>query len=234
MKTTSASVVIPAWNEEKMITTTVQAAFTIPEVDEVLVVDDGSTDRTAALAETAGAKVIRQARQSGKGAALTSGAAAAGGEILLFLDADLGASAALAGLLLGPVLAGEADMTIARFPPGQKAGFGLVKYLARWGIRLLTGWLPECPLSGQRAIRRRLLQEITIAAGWGAEVGMTIDAMRLGYRVLEVPVPFSHRATGRDWQGFRHRGRQFCGVALTLLSRLCPGSLFRRTGKVES
>src|SRR5437868_938172 len=118
------AVVIPAYNEADRIAATVAAAFTLPGVDVVLVASDGSTDGTVEAARRAGATVWRSSRNRGKAAAMTAGAAAVGNidrrdrrgpRYLLFLDADLEATAAAAGPLIEPVAAGDADMTIAVF-----------------------------------------------------------------------------------------------------------------------
>ena len=120
-------------------------------------IDDGSEDETDQLAEKAGAKVLRIFGSHGKGAALEFGAQRVeDADIVLLLDGDLGGSAAQGALLLAPVIAGDADMAIAAFPrPAGKAGFGLVKGLARWGILRLGGeFEATAPLSGQRALTR--------------------------------------------------------------------------------
>src|SRR5947209_19767443 len=119
-----AAVVIPARDEADRIAATVTAAAGLDGVGLVVVVDDGSRDGTGGLARGAGAVVLRHARNRGKAAAMQSGANAVGlvdqrerreqPRHLLFLDADLGESAAHAGSLAAPVLAGQADMTIAR------------------------------------------------------------------------------------------------------------------------
>ena len=85
----SVSVVIPAFNEEKTVAEVVEAARNSDMVTEVIVVDDGSTDSTAEVAENAGAKVIRHTSNRGKGAALRTGFKHSKGEIVAFVDADL-------------------------------------------------------------------------------------------------------------------------------------------------
>jgi hypothetical protein len=145
-------------------------------------------------------------------------------EVLLMLDGDLGSTASQGAALLAPVLAGEADMTIAAFPrPRIKAGFGLVKGLARIGIRALGGapgraLEATAPLSGQRAMTRACWEKVTpFAFGYGVEVALTVRALRSGLRVREVTTTMAHDATGRDAAGFAHRGRQFAHVARALL-----------------
>ncbi|MDI6870042.1 MAG: glycosyltransferase family 2 protein [Bacillota bacterium] len=220
------TVLIPALNEAATIAATVRAVKATGLVDEVIVIDDASEDGTGRLAEEAGARVLRRAARGGKGGALNAGLAEARGEVIVALDADIGESASEVRHLIAPVLAGQADLTIARFPRARrKGGFGLVKGLARWGIRRLTGLEMESPLSGQRAMRRAVIEDLGgFASGFGVEVGMTIDAARRGFRVREVPVRMSHRETGRDLAGFLHRGRQFLHVVRELLRRMGGGA----------
>jgi hypothetical protein len=221
----SVTVLIPAHDEAAKIAATVAAARAIPGVDRVLVIDDASGDGTAELAASAGAEVLRLHANVGKGAALDSGLAHVRdiAETLLLLDGDLGATASQGALLLGPIVRGEADMTVASFPrPKTKAGFGLVKGLARFGIRALGGaagrdFEATAPLSGQRAMTRACWDRVTpFEFGYGVEVALTVRALRAGMRVVEVVTTMSHDATGRDAAGFAHRGRQFLHVARAL------------------
>ncbi|MDR3053491.1 MAG: glycosyltransferase family 2 protein [Coriobacteriales bacterium] len=261
---------IPAYNEEKTIAQTVEAALHIAGVSQVLVVDDGSTDATAARANKAGATVVKSPRNRGKGAALELGVEALGGgaaagdalpgpppgvealdggaeehgltrqagalaealdawaaldaatqhpDIILLLDADLEATAAQAEPLLAPLLADKAAMAIALPPaPNKKGGFGLVKNLARDAIfKLGDGFEAQAPLSGQRALTWDCLQALRpFAQRYGVEVALTIRALQQGFRVVEVPVATRHRETGRDLQGFIHRGKQYLDVKRAL------------------
>ncbi len=219
---TPVSVIIPAYNEEQNIEATLRGLEGIEEIGEIIVVDDGSADRTAALAAAGGARVMELAANMGKGRAMQEGLEHAENEIIAFLDADLGETAAEVKKLLLPVLAGETDMAVGRWPKGKgRSGFGVAQGLAQWGIRRLAGFTCASPLSGQRVIKREFLAELE--EGFGVEVGMTIDCLRKGGRMQEVPVNMKHRFTGRDWQGFRHRGRQFWCVAGVLLKKFRGG-----------
>jgi hypothetical protein len=229
------AVVIPARNESDRISATVKAASSIPGVDIVVVVDDGSVDGTGAEAAHAGAIVARHARNRGKAAAMETGAEAvkaiesrqagagrsAAPRHLLFLDADLAETAAKASLLTEPVLADQADMTIAVFAAKEKrGGHGLVLGLAGAGIERATGWRPAEPLNGQRCITRAAFEAARpLAGGWGAEAGLTIDLLRQGMRIAEVQVPLAHRATGKDLASQLHRAHQFADVARALAAR---------------
>jgi hypothetical protein len=223
----SVVAVVPAKDEEDRIGATVTALRQLPQVSHVVVVDDGSSDQTAAVAEWAGqVEVVRHERNRGKAAALTTGAAHAAmlgpGAPVLFVDADLETSAANLGPLVDAVLAGEADMAIAVLPPQDRpgGGFGLVVRTAREGIARLTGWVPTQPLSGQRCLTRDALDAaMPLAPGWGVEVGLTIDVLRAGGRVVEVPCELRHRVTGRDLASQVHRARQLAGVTKALAER---------------
>lgn len=213
------SAIVPAFNEEARIGDTIRALCAIPEIHEVIVVDDGSTDRTTDKAREAGAhQVISLALNRGKGGALACGADVACGDVLCFVDADLGASATEFVKLIEPVKRGEVDMVVASFPPAKRrAGIGLVKGLAVWGIQQLSGFRSQAPLSGQRVLKRKIWEQAVCARdGFGVEVGLTVDCLRHGYTMREVPVLMVHRETGRDLQGFKHRGRQFVQVSRTL------------------
>jgi glycosyltransferase involved in cell wall biosynthesis len=234
MPSGDVAVVIPARNEADRIQDTVAAATGLPGVDLVIVVDDGSTDDTAVLAGEAGATVLRHSRGRGKAAALETGAeavrmleatdvppAARRARHLLFLDADLGATASAAGPLTEPVRAGEADMTIAVFAERvRQGGHGLVVGLSGAGIERATGWRPAQPLNGQRCLTRAAFELARpLAAGFGVETALTIDLLRAGMRVTEVEVPLAHRATGNDWRAQVHRARQLADVARALAAR---------------
>jgi glycosyltransferase involved in cell wall biosynthesis len=217
------SVLIPAHNESERIAATIAAVRSLASsrrIGEIVVVDDGSTDDTAARAEAAGADTVFRQDNKGKGAALQAAFALSSGDVLLLLDADLGESAAEAERLLVPVLSRTADMTIATFPvhPGKGGGMGLVVRLARWGIRKLTGQTMAAPLSGQRTVRREVIEEVGgFAAGWGVEIALTVTALRAGFRVLEIPTTMTHRVTGRSPAAIRHRAGQFFAAARVLL-----------------
>ncbi len=221
--------IVPAYNRADTVGATVRALFDVGAIDRILVVDDGSTDSTGAEARAGGAHVLRLPANVGKGGAVRAAAVASpDADVYLLVDADVGDSAALTGQLLEPVLDGDADMTIAVLPAaGGRGGFGAVVTLARRGVRRACGFDARAPLSGQRAVRASLLRPLMSAERFGLEVGLTVDAVRAGARVVEIELAMDHRHTGRTWRGFLHRARQGSDIVRALWPRLA-GATARR------
>lgn len=214
--------VVAAHDEADRIGDTVRALSAIEAVDEVIVLDDGSSDGTGVAARTAGASVLAIPRRIGKGGVLEHGLRLIGAAgVWLLADGDLGASASGLAVIVRPVLEGSTDLCVAVLPPQRGGGFGIVKRAAGWGIRALCGLDLRAPLSGQRAVRAECLAACRpLAGGFGVEVGMTVDAARHGFRLSEVEVPgLVHRPAGRSPAGFLHRGRQGLDIARALVSR---------------
>jgi hypothetical protein len=217
---------VAARDEAERVGATVTALRDLPGVAEVLVVSDGSGDDTAARALDAGAHCLDLPRNIGKGGALNAGLAALMGRVaervspepaaLLLADADLADSAARLDRLLAPVLAGDADLAIADLPPQQGAGgFGLAMGLARQGMVRVAGRRMSEPLSGQRAVRWEVLPALLpFAPGFGVEVAMTMDALRAGLRVVEVPVRYRPRAGGASKVSGSLRGSLRAAMAM--------------------
>jgi Glycosyl transferase family 2 len=140
--------------------------------------------------------------------------------VIVFCDGDLGESAARLGPLAEAVRSGEADVAVAAFAARAGGGFGLARAFARWAIRRRCGLRTQAPLSGQRALRAHALRDtLPFAPGFGMEVGITIDAVRAGHRVLDLELDLSHRTTGRTPAGFAHRARQLIDCIRVYLAR---------------
>ena len=215
---------VAARNEAATLERTLAALASAFPADPVWVADDGSSDGTAAVAASAGTRVVSSGRRAGKGAAMTlaarealAGASADAGTqeaVVLLCDGDLGESARRLGPLVELVRGGEADLAIAGFKTKVGGGFGLALAFARWAIRRRCGLEAGAALSGQRAVRAGALAGLLpFAEGYGMEVGMTIDAVRAGCRVAEIELELTHRATGRTPAGFAHRARQLRDIA---------------------
>jgi glycosyltransferase involved in cell wall biosynthesis len=212
---TSLLVIVAARNEADRIGATLDALrASFP--DAVLWVgDDASEDGTADVALAHGAQVVSRGRPHGKGGNVTAAAEAAlsgdqaAPELVLVCDGDLGASAAALAGLVDAVGRGDCDLAIAAFRRRVGGGFGIALRFARWAIRSRSGFEAEAAISGQRAMRAEVLRAaLPFAPGYGMEIGMTVDAVRAGYRVCEVELDLEHRATGRTLGGFVHRARQ--------------------------
>lgn len=214
------SILIPAYNEEKRIQSTISALLQ-QNYNNIIVINDGSTDGTKRIAENLSVKVIDTPGNLGKGKALEYGIKYAKEDIIVFLDADVGDTSVEIRKLIEPIEKDIADVTIAKFPQAKKkGGFGLVKALARYGIKATTGKSVYSVLSGQRAMKREVLKNILpFSGGYGLEVGMTIDILRNNYRVAEIDVNMTHNETTRDIKSILHRGRQFIDIFFTLFKK---------------
>jgi len=219
------AVIVAARNEADRIGATLGALREELPESPVWVADDASGDGTAEAAIASGAQVVSRRRPHGKGANVTAAAEAALSEqpaprLVLLCDGDLGASAAQLAPLVEAVERGECDLAVAAFSRRVGGGFGLALGFARWAIRRRCGLATLAPISGQRAMRVEVLRAaLPFAPGFGMEVGMTIDAVRAGYRLREYEVDLCHRTTGRSPAGFAHRARQLLDFTRAYLSR---------------
>jgi glycosyltransferase involved in cell wall biosynthesis len=195
--------IIPARDEAGCIAALV-AETRAQAVDEVVVVDNGSRDGTAALASRAGARVVAEPRR-GYGRACAAGAAAAAdADVLVFLDGDHSCVPAEMPALLAPIESGDADLVIGSRELGHVAA-GAMPAHQRFGNWLSTRLMNRLyglrltDLGPYRAIRRTLLAELAMREmtyGWPTE--MTVKAARRGARIVEVPVSWMPRRAGRS------------------------------------
>ncbi len=220
------AVVVAARNEADRVAATVGALREAFPAAAIWVADDASEDGSAELAMAAGAQVVSRGRPHGKGANVGAAVEAAlsvepAPGLVLLCDGDLGTSAGRLTPLVAAVETGECDLAVAAFSHRVGGGFGIALRFAHWSIRRLCGAETTAPISGQRALRVDALRAtLPFAAGFGMEIGMTVDAVRAGYRLREYEVDLAHRATGRTLAGFLHRGRQLRDFARVYLSRV--------------
>lgn len=204
------SLIIPALNEAACLPALL-AEVPRDLLYEIIVVDNGSTDETAAVARTAGARVVSEP-QRGYGAACAAGVAAATGEILVFMDGDGSFVPQELTRLVAPMVAGAADLVLGSrmgrgmvagaMPPHQRFGNVLVAWLVRrfYGVALTD-------LGPFRAIRRDLLTALQMQErtyGWPIE--MMVKAAKQQARLLEVPVTYRPRLAGQSKVGGTVRG----------------------------
>jgi glycosyltransferase involved in cell wall biosynthesis len=231
--------VVAARDEADRIAATLGALARAFPGASIWLADDGSRDATARLAAASGAHVVRSERAVGKGAAMTRAvrealrcADAPADEpsasprdpphesTFVLCDGDLGDSAAQLGALADTVARGDADVAVAAFATRVGGGFGLARGFARWAIRRRTGVETSAPISGQRALSTRALEDaLPFAHGFGMEIGITIDVLRAGHRLVELELELEHRASGRTLAGFVHRGRQLVDFVRVYLAR---------------
>lgn len=183
----SATVVIPCLNEEATIGKVVDECKSSMLVNEVIVVDDGSTDGTAAVAKRHGAKVVRHRKNRGKGAAIVTGAKAASNSTLVFVDGDImNFSSSVVEKLALPVIKGEARMCKSSYFPleGRITDFTAKPLLRHMFSDVDLGQ----PLSGQFAIRRELLLGLDITNDWGVDIAIVLLAIKAGEKIVEVNI----------------------------------------------
>ncbi|WP_056933539.1 glycosyltransferase family 2 protein [Thermococcus barophilus] len=183
------SVIIPAYNEEKRIGKVLQR---MPDfIDEIIVVDDGSEDRTSEVARELGAEVIRLEQNQGKGRAMSEGIKKANGDIIVFIDADGQHKPEEIIKLVEPIVNGEADFVIGSRLIKAQGERPLIRKISNFIttslIRLKLGINVRDTQSGFRAIRREFLPEIE-SKRYEVETEVLIKAVKKGARVKEVPV----------------------------------------------
>ena len=181
------SVIIPAFNEEETVATVVNVVKKVSCVDEIIVVNDGSTDNTESEALNAGARVINHEVNKGKGAALRTGYKEAECDIIAFIDADIyNLNSKKVEAMIKPILERKTDITKTKF---SRASGRVTELTAK---PLLNFFFPEItfeqPLSGQFAARKEILKKMDFENDYGVDVGIVIDADVLGISITEVDI----------------------------------------------
>ena len=181
------SVIIPAYNEEETVAKVIGVVKEVSFVDEIIVVNDGSTDNTESEALNAGAVVINHAVNKGKGEALYTGYKEAECDIIAFIDADIyNLTSRKVEAMIRHILEGKTDITKTKF---SRASGRVTELTAK---PLLNFFFPEIsfeqPLSGQFAARKEVLKKINFEKDYGVDVGIVIDADVLGISITEVDI----------------------------------------------
>jgi glycosyltransferase involved in cell wall biosynthesis len=209
-------IIVTAYNEADRLPDTLAALADSFPGARVLVADDGSTDGSGHAALQAGVELVRSPRTIGKGGVATMAAERVlamahepDAPVFVLCDGDLGETARQLPALVDSVREDTCDLAIASFARRAGGGFGIALGFARWVVVRLTGVELAAPISGQRAIRGSALPVLVpFAPRFGMETGMNVDAARAGLRICEIEIDLAHRATGRTFGGFVHRGRQ--------------------------
>ena len=209
-------IVVAARNEADRIGSTLAALRAVFPGSHLVVADDASSDATADVALAHGAELVSRGRPHGKGANVSAAVATMIGlasepdaPVYLLCDGDLGDSAGELRALVDAVKDGRCDLAIAMFRRRIGGGFGVAVRYAQRSIERLCGYRPMAPISGQRALSpAAMIAAYPFAAGYGMEIGITVDVVRAGLEVEEIELDLEHRATGRTLGGFVHRARQ--------------------------
>ena len=211
------SVVIPAYNEEGTVEEILRRVLAQKGVAEVVVVDDASSDGTAAAVERVArqdprVRLVRHKRNTGKGAAVRTGLAASSAEVVIVQDADLEYDPADYPALLAPIEQGEADFVLgSRYlaRSDTRRLFGLGNRLITWWFNLLYGTHLSDVLTCYKAFRRELVGASELRCdGFDFDVELPALLVRRGARVVETPIRYEARGAGqgkkiRWWVGFR-------------------------------
>ena len=214
------AVIIPALNEEEAIGDVVRM-IRAERIDEIIVVDNGSTDQTAKRAQEAGARVVSEPRR-GYGNACRAGvkALSSDAKIAVFLDGDGSDCPELIARLVDPVLAGTHDFAIGSRARGHREPGSMnpqqlfAARLAGFLINVLYGiqYSDMCPF---RAIRRDSLEQLRPSeATYGWNLEMQMRAAQIGLRILELPLDHRCRAGGQSKVSGTFRGTVFAGMRL--------------------
>jgi glycosyltransferase involved in cell wall biosynthesis len=216
--------VIPAYNEAESIGPVLERlAQTAPAGYRAVVVDDGSTDTTATVAEAQGALVVRHDVNRGLGAALRTGLLTArrlNARAAVYLDADGEYDPADAGLLLAPIKAGEADYVL-----GRRSGKHRMRLSRRIGNRVFSAllsfacgrWVRDGQ-TGFRAFSPRAIAVAEIVHDYNYAQVLTMDLLRKGIRMTEVPVSYRTRSKGRSFISLQYLWRVPLGMAREMLA----------------
>src|SRR5581483_3985658 len=201
----TVSVVVPAYNEERALPKLLTRLLEVPIVDEVGVVDDGSTDGTAAEANRVAEqnkqiRVLKQARNQGKTIAVSAGIAATRGDIVLILDADNEYDPAELAELIQPIVDDVADVVYGSRFLVRKAARVLYfyHYLANKGLTFVSNLFTNLNLSdvesGYKAFRGEIIRDMILnSSGFGFEIEVTAKLAKLGCAIYEVPISYYGR-----------------------------------------
>jgi glycosyltransferase involved in cell wall biosynthesis len=206
-KTLSLSVIIPCYNEAPTIEPVLQRVTDVGLADEIVIVDDGSTDGTREILkrieaeERPGVRILYHTHNQGKGAALVTGFAAATSDVFVIQDADFEYDPREFPLLLQPIQEGVSPVVYgSRFLGGPRKAMNFLNMIANKGLTLFTNILYNAILSDMetcyKAFRAEVVQDMTIhARSFDFEPEFTAKVLKKGIRIYEVPISYN----GREW-----------------------------------
>jgi glycosyltransferase involved in cell wall biosynthesis len=206
-KTLSLSVIIPCYNEVQTIAQVLDNVREVDLADEIIIVDDGSTDGSrevlAAIAarELPGVRVFYHERNQGKGAALVTGFQHATSEVILIQDADFEYDPREYPVLLQPIQEGRSSVVYgSRFLGGARKAMNFWNMVANRSLTLFTNILYNAILSDMetcyKVFRREVVNDMVIRArGFEFEPEFTAKVLKQGIRIYEVPISYN----GREW-----------------------------------
>jgi glycosyltransferase involved in cell wall biosynthesis len=236
------SVVIPALNEENGIAEVVERIQSAePELDamgvdtEILVVDDGSVDRTAEIVNSlAGVRLVQHSQRSGYGAALKTGFTAASGDLLAFLDADGTYPPEHFPRLCKAAIEHNADVVVGSRRSGSKSEMPAVRRLGNliWStiVSLLAGRTCADPASGMRVFKRSALRKLyPLPDGLNFTPVMSTRALHERMNIVEIPIPYAERL-GRSKLSVVHDGLRFLKTILWTALEYSPAKLLGLVG----
>lgn len=222
------SIIIPAKNEAAVIADVVSAVRNIYQSAEVIVVDDGSTDETAMLAEQSGARVVRHPTSLGNGAAVKAGARAASGDILVMMDGD-GQHKAKDIQSLVSMLDEGYDMAIGARDSGSHAGIGRLAANGLYNVfaSMISGHRILDLTSGFRAVRADLFKRFLylLPNGFSYPTTITMAFLRSGYPVTFLPIK-AERRTGTSHIRPIRDGLRFMAIIFKIATLYAPLKVF--------
>lgn len=214
---------VPMYNEEKYAYNTIKALKNIDIIAKIIVIDDGSTDKTWKIVSGIdGIERLQHTKNLGKAQSIMNGIQHCNADIYVFVDGDLGHSAKGIKDVIDSVLMDECDLCIAKPMKSQGGGIGFLRFFSRFAVRLITGTDFGYPLCGQRAVKKEVIlnKNVRLYNRYGMEVGMLIGALKCGYRVKLVEADITHRFTGKNIAGFVHRLGQFLDIFNVFIQEL--------------
>lgn len=224
----SISIILPAKNEAANLDLLLARFNTLSSESELIVVDDGSSDDTAAVCARHGAKRIAHPYSKGNGAAIKMGARSAGGEVLVFMDADGQHDPRDIPRLLAMLDEGY-DMAVGARQPGSQASFGrgLANRFYNWLASYMTGHKVEDLTSGFRAVRADKFKEFVylLPNGFSYPTTSTMAFFRAGYSVAYVPIHAAKRV-GKSHIRLLRDGARFLLIIFKIGTLYSPLKLF--------